>query len=207
MEFTGEFETHITIGLDDSDKVELLQQWGACHGLKCLHIVLDRGLTVSQPMLTRRAHGTLSKELASASKLCNALNDEGFHVTRIKIEAALSNQEIPRTRAEVLSLNYFEHHVKVLLRSSADLLALAELAVRHSAHLSRNALASRGDGCHERFITQRCPSVGLDGAREQLDALLKAIVPSGHQVLDVEEEYVVYDSNLAIDDGWIQSKE
>src|SRR5690349_9573198 len=98
MEFTGDFETHITVGLPEADDLKALQQWSVIHGLKCLHIVLDRGHTVSQPMLTRRGRGGLSRELGMASKLSVSLNAEGFQVTRIKIEAAPWNQDIPRSQ-------------------------------------------------------------------------------------------------------------
>ncbi|HBR00740.1 MULTISPECIES: hypothetical protein [unclassified Roseofilum] len=53
MQFTGLFETHITVSVKDLDEVEKLRQWSADRGLQCLHILLDRGVTPSQPMLTR----------------------------------------------------------------------------------------------------------------------------------------------------------
>ncbi|HTE18280.1 MAG TPA: hypothetical protein VK689_07850, partial [Armatimonadota bacterium] len=62
MEFWGEFETHITLRLHDQH-VAALQEWGAGRGLKCIHILLNRGDHVSQPMLTRRSTGGLSGQL------------------------------------------------------------------------------------------------------------------------------------------------
>ena len=73
MEFAGEFETHITLRLTAANELFSLQEWGKKHGLKCLHIVLDRGTTVSQPMLTRRGHGILSGQLTEARRLSHAL--------------------------------------------------------------------------------------------------------------------------------------
>src|SRR5579871_6604612 len=162
MEYTGEFETHLTVCLAAADEIDSLRQWSANHGLKCLHIVLDRGVTISQPMLTRRGQGDLSDELERALSLGQTLNAEGFRVTRIKIEAAVWNQDVPQSRAEAErhpATRYFEHHVKLLLDGYADSLTLAGIADQHSAHLSRNALQVRGDGRFERFVTQRCRSV------------------------------------------------
>lgn len=210
MEFTGEFETHITVCLNDSDRIERLQKWSINHGLKCLHIVLNRGVTASQPMLTRHGWGDITGELRTAYNICQSLNAEGFSVTRIKIEAAPWNQGVPQSNVEILhhsSDRYFENHIKLLLEPSAKILTLAELAERHSAQLSRNVLRIRSDDRHEQFVTQRCINVGRVEARQQLQALLDEIASLGYPFIEVEEEFVVYDSNLEIDAGWIQSPE
>lgn len=205
--FRGEFETHITVRLDGSRDIEALRRWGGEHGVKCLHIVLDRGVSASQPMLTRWGRGDLAGELQTASVLGRSLDAEGFPVTRVKIEAAPGNPGVPQSEAEARghpSERYFEHHVKLLLEDGADVSPLVEIAERHGAHLSRNALRVRDDGRHERFVTQRCRPVGRAEARRRLDALLDALAPLGHPILETEEEFVVYDSNLAVDEGWIR---
>ena len=97
MEFTGKFETHITVCLKDLDRVEALEQWGINHGLKLLHIVLDRGVTVSQLMLTRHGRGSLTNELKTAFDSSQSLNAEGFTVTRIKIEVPQWNHSVPQS--------------------------------------------------------------------------------------------------------------
>lgn len=210
MEFTGEFETHITVCLNNSDRIEGLKEWSINHDLKCLHIVLDRGVTASQPMLTRHGWGDLTGELRTASDSCQSLNAEGFSVKRIKIEAAACNQGVPQSNAEAQhhsSDRYFEHHIKLLLEPSANIFTMTEIAERHSANLSRNVLRIRSDARYEQFVTQRCLAVGRIEARQQLQALLDEIAPLGYPIIELEEEFVVYDSNLEIDAGWIQSQE
>jgi len=210
LEFSGELETHLTVHLEEPDQMEALRQWGAEHGLKCTHILLDRGRHPSQPMLTRRARGDLASELASASRLVSVLGRRGLAVRRVKIEAAPWNRDVPQTCAEAARQpleRYFEQHVKLLLQPDADYGALGDLAGRHAAHLSRNALRQRPDGQEERFVTQRCRGVGRLKARQRLEALVHELSSLGHAVLDVEEEYVVYDSNEAIDAGWIVPEE
>src|SRR5690242_13542138 len=101
VEFAGELETHITVGLDASESLAKLQEWATSQGLKCLHIILDRGATISQPMLTRHGQGTLSEEWTIASDLSRALNAAGFEVVRIKIEAAPWNKDVPQTENDV----------------------------------------------------------------------------------------------------------
>jgi hypothetical protein len=210
MEFNGEFETHITVRLGQADEVCALRAWGAKHALKCLHILLDRGQCVSQPMLTRRGHGMLSTELATATQLSRELGDAGFEVTRIKIEAGPTNRDVPQTDSDAIRVHrnrYFEHHIKLLLDPLTDIKTLTQLAERHFAHLSRNVLRDRESGGQERFVTQRCSSVGRVTARALLDDLLSELEQSGYRVIDVEEEFVVHDSNGEVDAGWIQDKE
>jgi hypothetical protein len=161
-------------------------------------------------MLTRYGSGTLSAELGEAERLRDDLASDGFQVSRVKIEAAPSNRDVPRTDDEAASQpreRYFEHHVKLLLDALADVDAVTSIARQHSAHVSRNALRVRADGRHERFVTQRCHGVGRETARRRLDALLHALAAGGYAVLDEEQEFVVYDSDLSIDAGWIEPQE
>jgi hypothetical protein len=208
MQFTGEFETHVTVSLKNNiDEIEQLHRWCIDRNLKFLHILLDRGISRSQPMLTRRGRGNFADELKIANNLSQDLNAENFPVVRIKIEAAPGNQGVPQSDVEALAHpidRYFEHHVKLLLESSTDILPLQELAREHSAHLSRNALQIRLDGYQERFVTQRCMNVGRIEAKKQLQLLLDAIESCGYRSIDLEAEFVVYDSNIALDLGWIQ---
>ncbi len=51
MEFAGGFETHITIAADDAATLDAARRFGSLHRLKFVHIVLDRGVHISQPML------------------------------------------------------------------------------------------------------------------------------------------------------------
>ena len=206
MDFTGEFETHITMSCGGMSEIDRLQQWSWAHNLKFLYILLDRGTNISQPILTRRGRGNFDDELSIAERLAQALIAEDFAVVRIKIEAAPWNQDVPQSDAEAIAHHtnrYFEHHVKLSIESTTDLQPLRELAQRHSAHLSRNALQIRDDGCQERFITQRRMGVGRIGAEKQLRMLVDSIEFLGYQPIDIEAEFVVYDSNLALDLGWI----
>lgn len=203
-QFEGEFETHLTVaGVPCELDGEGLLRFAQAHGLKCLQIELARGQHVFQPMLTRRGRGDLAGELAVAARLAAQLQAAGFAVCRTKIEASPMNAGIPQHEHEAQPGRYFESHIKLLLAAKADGDELAALAIAHGAHLSRNALRRRDDGCHERFVTQRYARGGLRAVDAALRNLLDALQPLGHRRLSVETEYVVHDSNLAIDEGWI----
>jgi len=193
----SEFEYHVTVSGDEAAAARLAA-WAAERGVKFTHIVLARGETVSQPMLTARADGTAETALADASALAGELRATGFEVTRVKVEASPFIEGLDRTPDR-----YFEHHIKLLLPPGVDEAALAELATPHGAHLSRNARRVREDGRAERFVTQRCHRTGTEDAVAELDRLIEALREAGHEMLGVEREYVVYDSNPAVDAGWI----
>ncbi|GAB3851629.1 hypothetical protein [Dactylosporangium cerinum] len=185
-----DFETHFTVAPDDR-----LADWAAAHGLKYTRIELDRGATADQPMLTSRGRGDLAGRRAAAATLVRQLRDDGFTVRRVKIEAAPWHAAVPS--------GYFEHHVKLVL-AAADIDVARSVAVRHGAHLSRNARRARDDGRHERFVTQRCHDVGRPQAWGRLDALIAALTDTGLELVEVEEEYVLVDDNPELDAGWIR---
>ncbi|WP_241562506.1 hypothetical protein [Streptomyces hoynatensis] len=203
----GELETHLTVDCPASGVGELAA-WAAGRGLGFVHIVLARGRSRSQPMVTLRGNGSAAGRAAETGRLAAELAAAGYPVVRTKTEAAPWAQGVPQHDAAAGAGHpgrYFEHHVKLLLPPGHDRAALERLVLPHAAHVSWNARRVRADGHEERFVTQRCARVGRATAEERLTALLEALAapPVPHRIVEVEREYVVYDSNLALDDGWI----
>ncbi|MDR3081911.1 MAG: hypothetical protein LBV60_13480 [Streptomyces sp.] len=209
-DFAGEFETHLTVEWTSMAGEEgRIRRWAERHRVKYTRIVLDRGATLDQPMLTVRGHGVLQTQRKAALAWIERLCAEGFSVARVKIEAAPWNEDVPRTPAEAQQLPlgcYFEHHVKLVLTDEAQLAAVRALAEQHTAHMSRNARRDLGRCGHERFVTQRCRGVSRSEARRRLDALLDALATAGFKAVEVEEEFVVHDDRPALDSGWIYEK-
>ena len=85
MEFSGELETHLTVSLKGTESIKQLQKLAEIHNLKCLHIILERGETTSQPMLTWRAQGGLTSQTEKARYLKEIISAAGFPVIRTKI--------------------------------------------------------------------------------------------------------------------------
>jgi hypothetical protein len=204
-DFAGEFETHLTVRADDLARLDALRAWADARGLKFHHIILDRGLTPSQPMVTRRGRGDLAGELAAAAELAAGLAADGYAVARVKVEAAPGNAGVPATDADAARHpgRYFEHHVKLLLDPDADTGPLTAIAAAHAARLSRNARRVRADGRGERFVTQRCHAAGRVTARGRLDTLVAALAAGGYAILSAEQEYVVHDTAPGVDAGWL----
>jgi hypothetical protein len=202
---SGDFEIHLTtLGVDGA-----LAEFAGRHGLRFTSIVLDRGQFPRQPMLTIRGRGTVAEQHATARRWRSELGAAGLYPQRVKIEAAPDNDGVPRTDGDAAAQpdnRYFEHHVKLALPDAAveRLLALTDLVTPHGARPSRNARRQIEDGRHERFVTQRCHRVGRTEARRRLDALLGALRGEGYEVVEVEQEYVVYDSTPDFDAGWLE---
>ncbi|MGW0662792.1 hypothetical protein [Streptodolium elevatio] len=205
-DFTGDFETHVTVSAAGPATDTRLREWAARNGAKYTRILLDAGRVPDQPMLTLRGRGTLTTQRAAVAAHTADLRRAGFDVVRVKIEAAPSNQGVPRTSGEAKTLPpdcYFEHHVKLVLTTHADIGQVTAIAVRHSARVSRNARRLRPDaGGHERFVTQRCHGVGRPEAHSRLRLLRDALAEAGLQVVEIEQEFVVHDDNPAVDAGW-----
>ncbi|PBC78068.1 hypothetical protein BX265_2827 [Streptomyces sp. TLI_235] len=198
--FRGDFEIHLTVA---PPQARALAAWAAEHGLKVVDIELSRGAVPRQPMLTLTTAGTLAEARSLADRTASAAGAAGFDVLRTKIEAAPWTDGVPADDERARALGpafYFEHHVKLLLDEDPGP-ALAALAERHDAHLSRNARRTRPDGQLEWFVTQRCRLVGSATAGRRLDALLAAL--DGHRIASVEREFAVLDTTEALDAGWI----
>ncbi|MFE6283617.1 hypothetical protein [Streptomyces sp. NPDC057877] len=194
------YETHVTVRCAHADEAERLRRWAASAGLKLTHIVLARGRMPDQPMLTLSGSASYAAGSARAREVTARLRADGFLPVRVKIESTPWAPEVPREPCD--DGRYFEHHVKLLLPADADLDALAALVVPHGAHVSWNARRVRGDGWHERFVTQRCRGVDAKGAGRRLERLLADL--SERRLLGFEREFVLHDSDVSVDDGWLE---
>jgi hypothetical protein len=203
--YRGNFELHITVRADGS--LDAFRAWCEAEGCKCVRIVLARGVQVEQPMATWRRYDTvLPHVLAAATLRAQGLERAGLAVVRVKIEADPSNDDVPATDADALlqpSGNYFEHHVKLRREAVAGCESLLSVCLDHAAHLSRNAWRQPAQGLEERFVTLRSYRMGRSRSEQQLYSLLAALKGMSEEIIDVESEYTVHDSNLALDAGWL----
>jgi hypothetical protein len=202
QEMSGDFEIHLTAWDHDRDR---LAAFAEEHGLGYVYIELDRGVSVFQPMLTLTRSGPLGEIRALAEGWARRMRDVSLHPVRVKIEAAPWNTGVPLTDADANQGRYFEHHVKLRLPTDALalLLQITDLVEPHGARLSRNARRRDADGAHQRFVNQRCHGAGVLTAKRRLDDLVAVLRAAGHEIVSVEQEYVVDDTNLELDRGWL----
>ncbi len=207
--YIGTFEAHITVKADNlavREKFNLLCQ---SLNVKCVVIKLPKGVTRSQPMTASYHHGALKDVLQQINAIAKIISKRNFEITRIKIEAMVSNRDIPISDIEAQKLpksNYFEFHVKAILSADENLEVLRKYCLQHDAHLSTNALKQLVDGKQQRFITMRVYAVGYKSAQKRFDNLLVILKNKGFKLSQQQREYTVYDSNLSLDAGWIGSQ-
>jgi hypothetical protein len=140
--YKGTFEAHITV---IADNVALMREFSLlCQNLnvKCVFIELTEGVTRSQPMTASYHQGTFKDVLQQINQIARKIVNADFQITRIKIEAMVSNRDIPISDIEAQKLpqnNYFEFHVKAILSADENLEMLRQYCLQHDAHLSANA--------------------------------------------------------------------
>jgi inosine/xanthosine triphosphate pyrophosphatase family protein len=201
--YGGAFEAHVTVRCAAAEAPRFT---AACDRLEVKHIEIElaHGEHVTQPMTATVHRGVLREVQEEVHELARALVAQGFEVVRTKIEALPRNRDLPETdeAARAEPARYFEYHIKIIVPPGGDLAPVREVAAAHGARLSRNALRTRADGGHERYLTLRLPGLGRASADARFAALEAAVealpVSIGRRV----REYTVYDSNLALDRGW-----
>jgi hypothetical protein len=200
----GTFEAHVTVEAHDLPARERFRALCDELGVKCVLIELPEGATRSQPMTSSYHRGELPDVAEEVAGIARRLRAGGFDVTRVKLEAVVTNEGVPDTDEEAKRFpagNYFEFHVKVSLPPGADLRPLRELCARFGAHLSRNALKRDTAGA-QRFVTLRVYGEGRARANRRFEELLRELEAGGYALSNKLREYTLYDSNSSVDAGW-----
>nr|WP_256434708.1 non-canonical purine NTP pyrophosphatase [Myxococcus sp. CA051A] len=204
----GAYEAHLTVSARTEEDLQRFRAFCDAASVKCIFIELGRGAEPFQPMTASYHHGTLRQALEEVRGMARALASEGFDVTRMKLEALGKSRDMPEDdeTARAQPANYFEFHVKALIPASGEGLdTLHARCTRHGAHLSRNARKLREDGASERFVTLRVHHMGKANADARFNALLEDLSGLGLTLTQRLREFTVYDSNLGLDRGWLET--
>ena len=205
---TDQFEIHLTLdAVQAEDCAAGLIAFANERGLALLQIELPRGAVPVQPMLGWRRDGALSDCMTDIGDVERALTVLGIRVVRAKIEAAPSNVGVPQAGECCPPGTYFESHLKLRLDDERAVVAVADIAIAHGGHVSRNARRMREDGRQERFVTLRSTENGLPGIQAQTQALREALSGRGVAILDAEIEFVMHDSHRVLDAGWLPGED
>ena len=206
-EFKGLFETHVTVSLEEGQKIEDFSEVCNALGVKPIFIQLPSGKVPSQPMTAVDSEGTLSSVRADAFSLAMKLKESGYTVIRVKVETSPFNEDLPQSAEDSKKLPgtmYFEYHVKLLLgKNHYDDVIATDICVEFGAHLSKNAFKIREDGLTEKFLTLRMYDKGLIEARVVVADLMKNIESRGLEALKNVLEYCVFDTDSSIDEDWL----
>lgn len=213
---TGAFEIHVFVSpLDPSaDQAERFKS--ACGGhMKALLLNLDyvgRGF-VGVLQTSRYVQGDVARARAAAAEDAAILRAAGFEVIREKVEALASCDGVPADAAAAAMSprdRYFEFHVLIdrpgRSIDDADVASLRGVSGAFARELgtpvplSYNALKPA-----QRFLNLRARGVGLAEAMAPVRALEATIAGmAGLVVKKVIAEYICFDSNRAVDNGWLE---
>lgn len=204
-EYEGIFEIHVTVENVDVESQEKFRNLCGELSCKAVMIELPSGQVPKQLMTASYHSGTLRTVIKDAFKLAQKIAHAGFKVTRVKVEAMISNKGVPESEEEALKLpktNYFEFHYKVLVNATQVEL-LTELCKNNAAKLSANAFKKLNNESEYRFVTVRMYATGRERAKARFDKVMDVLKENGFQIASSMREYAVYDSNVHLDSGWI----
>lgn len=203
-DYSTECEIHITVNDYERISADSLEGW---EDFKYTHIVLSKGNSPSQKMITKRVNDSLGSAYKICQNASKALARMGYSVVRKKIEVPPWSRLAPITKEDV-NFNhggcYFESHIKMIIGDNEQAIEnFTKIAEYCGAQLSRNAFKETKNGVCERFITQRSYNCDMAENQRNLSRLLYYLVNWNQDILEIEKEYVVYDSNLGLDYGWL----
>ncbi|MGB0905848.1 MAG: hypothetical protein ACPGVT_00020 [Maricaulaceae bacterium] len=207
MRYSGPIEVHITVEIENtpSERARFQAACVAQNG-KSIWIELEQGQTINQPMYGARFSSSVQEQANEIRRLVDILGQD-FSITRIKVEAGPYNENIPQSESDARDEPaecYFEHHVALGLKPDTDFDQLKSDLATYDGYLSRNAFKTASKtGLQTRFVTQRFKSIGQAAADTRLDHLLNYAKQLNIEVVDVEREYNIFDSNLHLDKGWM----
>lgn len=216
---TGTFELHVFVEPLDPPPEALDAFRAGCASapqpMKALLLQLDyvgKGF-VGVLQSSRYVDGDVASARAAVRADADWLRAAGLRVIREKVESISANAGVPldaeQGRASPAD-RYFEFHVLIDRRSGPlsddDMRSLRGLSDEFSAKLSRPVpLSYNAFKPSQRFLNLRARGVGLAQAMEPVNELSKAIERGGIlEVKKVISEYICFDSNRAVDNGWLE---
>ena len=193
------FEIHITTEINTNTQEKRFITFCSQNNVKPLFIELSRGITISQPMLTKTILvNKLTNALDFAHQLEQELKKADLPVKRLKIEIPDINAK-QYTPSQNSFNPYFEWHGKLKV---IDKKTLYSICTKHNAHFSKNALKEEKN---VHFITIRIAG-SYKTYRTKVENLKADLEKSKWQIIKEEDEYCIYDSNIILDQGWLNPK-
>lgn len=189
------YEIHLTTPALAASQWAAFGRFAAAIGATPMVIALARGMHPVQPMLTLCRTGTIDEAIAFAQTLAGQAAQAGFEVVRCKIEQDASPDA---TQVAGARHHYYEWHGRMVVPEPVRL-QLAALCAPFGGHLSNNAIR----GGDVRYVTLR-DTGGHAGLRSRVTGLTAALDAHGWTIEKQQWESVVFDSNLALDTGWLE---
>lgn len=213
------FELHITV-----DENQIFKMMRVCNEHKfdldfavgpVLYDVKDKtelAVANQQLMLTKIIRATFANAIARAEEIAFILRDNEIQIVRTKLEVPARHRDLNLLReyldeecpVYMSHAGYFEFHFKVLLETLDQEERLKEVTLRHNASYSYNAFGSTKNKI---LTAQRVRTEKFEDALNERNVYISDLQDAGLCVdtsgSGVHYEYVVYDDNPYLDDGFV----
>jgi hypothetical protein len=204
----GLFEIHITIDHTIGTALHDLITFTLPRvDLKRTAAINPKGTWPNQYMITKWSHGTEEEVTARAMKLADEVRTHGLVTKRVKVESVASNDGVREVCAERAATTYFEFHAKMALQGKAyfaldaDVQTIGRGMDACTVGVSFNMTGRTGAPIVDLRVTA---DKGRDFAVGQKDILIEGLKGLGYDVIGtLQSEYVVYDDNKDLDEGWM----
>jgi hypothetical protein len=193
-----QFEIHITVETDDVQKFV-----ADCKGFGCKPIVIEtqrEEIHGIQVMTSDKFAGD-SYEIALTNTV-NFLESRGYKILRKKVEKQPEQQKDK-------NFIYYESHFRLKLPKVKDEVAMVLLkgyCKTFNWHYSKNLFKSSPDFDYQ-MVTRRDYEMSLNEFLDvDIQGMKSFLTKMGIEFDKVEIEECIYDSNIKVDESWLNSK-
>ncbi|CAF1260532.1 unnamed protein product [Adineta steineri] len=130
---------------------------------------------------------------------------KGLDIIRVKIKSLALNNDVPENDLDKMLFwdkksNYFEFYHKVLIKSLRQFHELKIFCRDRHLHLASFGKILNNEGYY--FVILRLFNIGREKALIENDYLMKCLTADNFLPLDIESNFIVYDSNINLDNEW-----
>ena len=192
------FEIHITV--DDLDP--MFQEHTSKIGVKA--ITLDLNSNLKDQMTSSKFFGSYEEVQVEVQRIHRGLEFYGYQVIRTKIETVPWHPDAMISSEPRLNKKYLEAHLGI----RCDLNRIKELQTitdAYGIHMSRNVFKNFG----KYFVimaTLRDSNCSPEEFNDDVQDIVRTLQEHDFELEKVQQEFVIFDSNVTHDDLWLEGK-
>ncbi|CAF3001093.1 unnamed protein product [Rotaria sp. Silwood2] len=137
-----------------------------------------------------------------------------FNIIRIKIKSLASNEGVPQTDIDkrlfwCQKKYYFEFHYKILVNKCRGgnklnkLRTICQSNRKFRLHVSFNVFKQLDEKHSHYMVITRLFDVARENAFKSSDAIVEYLTKNNFPPLETVSEFIVYDTHMELDKGWI----
>jgi hypothetical protein len=196
----GIFKVHITVDNEHSDKFLNISQ---ANGIKTNSIYLPNAYQRKQ-LMTSRIHNGSYPALLEEMKTLISEKYQDCRITRLKIKSLMSNEKVPGSDIEKVlywekKSTYFEFHYKIRHCSRHSLELIKDLCRKRCISFTCIVYKKLAESECYCIVTMRLFDVGKVRACRENDYIVRFLKKNWLEPFQVENHFVVYDSNIDLD--------